>query len=90
MTKSELLEKLAASADITKKQADQVLVALVETAAKTIKKGESVKIPGLGILRLDNIGEKQQGKRSEKTGVSRDGIRQSKLYTWRAIRRLFG
>lgn len=39
MTKSELLEKLAASADITKKQADQVLVALVETAAKTIKKG---------------------------------------------------
>ena len=52
MTKSELLEKLAASADITKKQADQVLVALVETAGKTIKKGESVKIPGLGILRL--------------------------------------
>ena len=52
MTKSELLEKLAASADITKKQADQVLTALDETAAKTIKKGESVKIPGLGILRL--------------------------------------
>ena len=29
MTKSELLEKLAESADITKKQADQVLVAVV-------------------------------------------------------------
>jgi len=66
MTKSELLEKLAASADITKKQADQVLIALVETAGKTIKKGESVKIPGLGILRLRKM--KARMGRNPQTG----------------------
>ena len=66
MTKSELLEKLATAADITKKQADAVLVSLVETAGKTIKKGESVKIPGLGILRLRKM--KARMGRNPQTG----------------------
>lgn len=66
MTKSELLEKLATAADITKKQADQVLVALVETAQRSVKKGEPVKIPGLGILRLRKM--KARMGRNPQTG----------------------
>ena len=66
MTKSELLDKLATSADITKKQADQVLTSLVETAQKSVKKGEPVKIPGLGILRLRKM--KARMGRNPQTG----------------------
>ena len=66
MTKSEFLDKLAASADITKKQADQVLTTLVEVATKSVKKGEPVKIPGLGILRLRKM--KARMGRNPQTG----------------------
>jgi len=66
MTKSELLEKLATPSGITKKQADAVLAALVDTAGKTIKKGEAVKIPGLGILRLRKM--KARMGRNPQTG----------------------
>lgn len=66
MTKSEFLTKLAESADITKKQADQVLTTLVEVSVKSVKKGEPVKIPGLGILRLRKM--KARMGRNPQTG----------------------
>ena len=66
MTKSEFLDKLAASADITKKQADQVLTTLVDVACRSVKKGEPVKIPGLGILRLRKM--KARMGRNPQTG----------------------
>ncbi len=66
MTKSELLVKLATAANISKKQADQVLESLVETAQKSVKKGEPVKIPGLGILRLRKM--KARMGRNPQTG----------------------
>ena len=66
MTKTELLTVLAESADITKKQADQVLTELVTTAAKAVKKGDPVKIPGLGILRLRKM--KARMGRNPQTG----------------------
>lgn len=66
MTKSEFLDKLATSADITKKQADMVLTTLVEVAQKSVKKGEPVKIPGLGILRLRKM--KARMGRNPQTG----------------------
>jgi DNA-binding protein HU-beta len=66
MTKSELLGKLAESANISKKQADQVLLALVDTAGKSVKKGEPLKIPGLGILRLRKM--KARMGRNPQTG----------------------
>lgn len=66
MTKSEFLDKLATSADITKKQADIVLTTLVEVAVKSVKKGEPVKIPGLGILRLRKM--KARMGRNPQTG----------------------
>ncbi len=66
MTKSEFLTKLAESADITKKQADQVLTTLVDVSVKSVKKGEPVKIPGLGILRLRKM--KARMGRNPQTG----------------------
>ena len=48
MTKTQIVAKLAEEAEITKKQANQVLTTLVETAYKEAKKGFT--IPGLGKL----------------------------------------
>ena len=48
MTKTQIVAKLAEGAGITKKQANEILVALVEMAYKEAKKGFT--IPGLGKL----------------------------------------
>ena len=52
MTKAQLVTKLAEAGDVSRKQADQILDSLIDTVVKSVKKGESVKIPGLGIFRL--------------------------------------
>jgi DNA-binding protein HU-beta len=52
MTKSQLVAKLADSSAVSRKQVDELVNSLVDTIVKSVKKGESVKIPGLGIFRL--------------------------------------
>ena len=52
MTKAELVAKLAEAGGVSRKQADDLLSALIDNVVKTVKKGESLKIPGLGIFRL--------------------------------------
>jgi DNA-binding protein HU-beta len=52
MTKSQLVAKLADASEVSRKQVDELLNALVDTIVKSVKKGENVKIPGLGIFRL--------------------------------------
>ena len=52
MTKAQLVTKLAEAGGVGRKQADELLNGLVDTVVKSVKKGESVKIPGLGIFRL--------------------------------------
>jgi DNA-binding protein HU-beta len=52
MTKSQLVAKLADSGGVSRKQVDELMNDLVDTIVKSVKKGESVKIPGLGIFRL--------------------------------------
>jgi DNA-binding protein HU-beta len=52
MTKSQLVAKLADAGGLSRKQIDELLNALVDTIVKSVKKGENVKIPGLGIFRL--------------------------------------
>jgi len=66
MTKSELLGKLAAESDLSKKQVEAVLTALVDVAQKSIKKGDPVKLPGFGILRLRKM--KARMGRNPQTG----------------------
>ena len=52
MTKAQLVAKLAEAGGVSRKQADDLLSALIDNVVKTVKKGESLKIPGLGIFRL--------------------------------------
>ena len=66
MTKAQLVSKLADETDIPKKQVDQLLEAVVSTVIKTVKKGESLKIPGLGIFRLRKM--KARMGRNPQTG----------------------
>lgn len=66
MTKAQLVTKLAETGDISRKQADAILDGLIETVVKSVKKGESVKIPGLGIFRLRKM--KARVGRNPQTG----------------------
>ncbi len=66
MTKSQLVAKLADSGGMSRKQTDELLNGLVDTIVKSVKKGESVKIPGLGIFRLRKM--KARVGRNPQTG----------------------
>jgi DNA-binding protein HU-beta len=48
MTKTEFVAKLAEATAITKKQADKVLAAVVETINASLSKSERIALPGLG------------------------------------------
>jgi DNA-binding protein HU-beta len=66
MTKAQLVAKLADGGGIRRKQADEYLDSLIDTVVKTVKKGESVKIPRLGIFRLRKM--KARMGRNPQTG----------------------
>jgi DNA-binding protein HU-beta len=66
MTKTQLIGKLAEESDLSKKQAEAVLTALVETIRKAVKKGDTVKIPDLGGWRLRSM--KARMGRNPQTG----------------------
>ena len=66
MTKSQLVSKLADTGGMGRKQVDELLNNLVDTIVKSVKKGENVKIPGLGIFRLRKM--KARMGRNPQTG----------------------
>ena len=66
MTKSQLVQKLADAAGLTKKQADAVLQELVSMTVTTVRKGDPVKIPGLGTFR--KVQTKARMGRNPQTG----------------------
>ena len=66
MTKSQLVQKLADGAEISKKQAAAVLEELVTTTISSVKKGDPVKIPGLGTFR--KVQTKARMGRNPQTG----------------------
>ena len=66
MTKSQLVAKLADSGGMGRKQVDDLMNNLVDTIVKSVKKGENVKIPGLGIFRLRKM--KARMGRNPQTG----------------------
>ncbi|MBI3783439.1 MAG: HU family DNA-binding protein [Deltaproteobacteria bacterium] len=66
MTKSQLVQKLAEGSEISKKQADSVLQALVELTVGSVRKGDPVKIPGLGTFR--KVQTKARMGRNPQTG----------------------
>jgi DNA-binding protein HU-beta len=66
MTKSQLIQKLADASGLTKKQASTMLEALVETTVSSVRKGDPVKIPGLGTFR--KVQTKARMGRNPQTG----------------------
>jgi DNA-binding protein HU-beta len=66
MTKAQLVTRLAEASGVSRKQSDDYLNALVDTVVKSVKKGENVKIPGLGIFRLRKM--KARMGRNPQTG----------------------
>jgi DNA-binding protein HU-beta len=66
MTKSQLVQKLAEASELNKKQADVTLQALVELTVSTVRKGDPVKIPGLGTFR--KVQTKARMGRNPQTG----------------------
>jgi DNA-binding protein HU-beta len=66
MTKGQLVSKLADGSGLSRKQVDELMNGLVDTITKSVKKGENVKIPGLGIFRLRKM--KARMGRNPQTG----------------------
>ena len=66
MTKAQLVTRLSEASGVSRKQSDDYLNALVDTVVKSVKKGENVKIPGLGIFRLRKM--KARMGRNPQTG----------------------
>jgi len=66
MTKSQLVQKLADSSGVTKKQAAIVLEQLVDATVSSVRKGDPVKIPGLGTFR--KVQTKARMGRNPQTG----------------------
>jgi nucleoid DNA-binding protein len=66
MTKSQLVERLASAADVTKRQAQAMMEGLVTTIVSSVKKGDPVKIPDLGTFR--KVQSKARMGRNPQTG----------------------
>jgi DNA-binding protein HU-beta len=66
MTKTQLIGKLAEDSGISRKQAEAVINSLVDTVRKSVKKGDTVKIPDLGGWRLRSM--KARMGRNPQTG----------------------
>ena len=66
MTKSQLVQKLAEATELNKKQADAVLQKLVDVTVSSVRKGDPVKIPGLGTFR--KVQTKARMGRNPQTG----------------------
>ena len=78
MNKSELIEAIAASADIPKAAASRALDAMVETVTDSLKKGDSVSLVGFGTFQVKERAARTG--RNPQTGqpieiVSRTGAR---------------
>jgi DNA-binding protein HU-beta len=66
MTKSQLVERLANAGGVTKKQAETIMEGLVTTIVGSVKKGDPVKLPGLGTFR--KVQSKARMGRNPQTG----------------------
>jgi len=59
MTKAELIEKMAADADITKAAATKALDSMIETVKKSLKKGDKVTLVGFGTFSVSKRGARK-------------------------------
>jgi len=66
MTKSDLIERLAGKADMTRPRAEELLDFLLNEVTEALKKGEKVNISGFGTFTVSN--RKARTGRNPKTG----------------------
>jgi DNA-binding protein HU-beta len=66
MNKGELVDAIATKADVTKKDADAVLSAIIETIVDTVATGEKVTLVGFGAF--EKRDRKEREGRNPKTG----------------------
>ena len=67
MTKEEFVAKLAGTAKVTKKQADEIVSAFIGMIATQLKRGERVALPGLGVFSV--VQKKARTGRNPGTGA---------------------
>lgn len=68
MTKADLVEKVAKEADMTKKDAEQLVEIVFESIVSTLNKGEKIELRGFGSFR---VRERDARKgRNPKTGTA--------------------
>jgi integration host factor subunit beta len=68
MTKADLVEKVAAEADMTKKDAEQLVEIIFESIVSTLNKGEKIELRGFGSFRVRQRNARKG--RNPKTGAS--------------------
>jgi integration host factor subunit beta len=67
MTKAELIERVAAATDVTKKQAESIVDTIFEAIIRSLKQGQKIELRGFGSFRLRERGARIG--RNPKTGV---------------------
>jgi integration host factor subunit beta len=67
MTKAELVEEVAKTADLTKKDAEQLVEVVFESIIKTLNEGEKIELRGFGSFRVRERGSRRG--RNPKTGT---------------------
>jgi DNA-binding protein HU-beta len=70
MNKGELIEAVAAAADLTKADATKAVEAVLDTVTRTLKKGDQVSIVGFGSFSVKSRAARQG--RNPKTGATID------------------
>jgi DNA-binding protein HU-beta len=70
MNKGELIEAVAAAADLTKADATKAVEAVLEAVTRTLKKGDQVSIVGFGSFSVKSRAARQG--RNPKTGATID------------------
>ena len=68
MTKADLVERVAEEAEMTKKDAEQLVEIIFESIVSTLNKGEKIELRGFGSFRVRHR-EARKG-RNPKTGAS--------------------
>ena len=68
MTKEEFVAKLAQAGKVTKTQADEIFSTFVEMLAASLKKGDRVALPGLGVFSV--VQKKARTGRNPSTGAA--------------------
>ena len=68
MTKEEFVTKLAGTAKVTKKQAEEMLSAFIGVIGPSLTKGEWIALPGLGVFSV--VQKKARTGRNPATGAA--------------------